>query len=94
MRWFRDQHIEADTARAVEIAMTRHRRFIRKVAKRRSRRNPAFMKDLEQEGYIYMWELDPTRFDPAESVDMKYLQEQVADWIRQKAREWGREKRG
>jgi hypothetical protein len=75
----------------VEIAIRRHRRFIRKVAKRRSRRNPAFVKDLEQEDYIYVWELDPTRFDPAEAVDMKYVEEKVAERIRKRAREWGRE---
>lgn len=86
MRWFRDQHIEADTARGLEIAMRRHRRFIARVAGRRSSGDPDFAADLEQEAYIYMWELDPTRFDPAESVDMTYLQRALAEQIRRKMR--------
>jgi DNA-directed RNA polymerase specialized sigma24 family protein len=86
VKWFRERHIEADAARAIEIAMRRHRRFIRMVARRRSSGDPDFAKDLEQEAYIYMWELDPTRFDPAEAADMTYLQRALAEQIRRKMR--------
>jgi hypothetical protein len=91
VKWFRDQHIEADTARAVEIAIRRHRRFIRMVARRRSAGDPDFAKDLEQEAHIYMWELDPTRFDPAVSADMTYLQRALAEQIRRKMRAMNRQ---
>jgi hypothetical protein len=94
MRWFREQRIEADTARAVELAIRRHRRFIKIVARRRSNGDPDFAKDLEQEGYIYIWEVDPTRFDPAETVDMTYLQRAVAEQIRRKMREVDRQQPG
>ena len=91
VRCFRDQHIDADTARAVEIAIRRHRRFIRTIARRRSNGDPDFASDLEQEAYIYMWELDPTRFDPAESGDMTYLQRALAEQMRRKMRAMNRQ---
>ena len=91
MSWFRDRHAEADTTRAVEIAIRRHRRFIRLVARRRSSGDPDFASGLEQEAYIYMWELDPTRFDPAESWDMTYLQRALAEQMRRKMRAMNRQ---
>ena len=87
MKWFRDRHIEADTARAMDLAIRRHRRFIWKVARRRSSGDADFEEDLTQEAYIYMWELDPSRFDPAETADMTYLQRALAEQIRRKMRD-------
>jgi hypothetical protein len=55
--------VDIDTDDAVGEALGRLRGFIRANARRLAADDPAFAVDLEQEGGIAVWRLDPTRFE-------------------------------
>ena len=67
--------IDIDTADAVPEALQSMGDFIRATAKRIAHRNSAIAEELVQEAAIYLWQLDPTRFD---DDDAWYLEWELA----------------
>ncbi len=59
-----------DATSAVDVAIGEYRPFVRRTARALAKGDGALQDDLEQEAWIRLWELDPTRFQPG---DQRYV---------------------
>jgi DNA-directed RNA polymerase specialized sigma24 family protein len=65
--------VPISSERALVAAVRAHASRIKADAREIARGNRDFADDLEQEAMIRLWELDPTRFDPASDDDQRFL---------------------
>ena len=58
-----DALVEIDTRDAIVDTVLKYRKFIRYAAVMLAREELDLVDDLEQEAFILLWEIDPSRFD-------------------------------
>lgn len=77
---------DANVERGFADAVRRLRPFVHARARRLSKGNSEYAKDLEQAAWIKLWELDPFRFDPRNREDDRFLRAVLAHRMRDVAR--------
>lgn len=77
---------DAQVERGFADAVRRLGQFVRARARKLSKGDSEYAKDLEQAAWIKLWELDPLRFDLHNSEDQRFLRAVLAHRMRDVAR--------